>query len=346
MNRTHAVLSSLLFIVACSRGGAGNKGLNQPSNAIEQRLTPRGFPILPEVVDNPLTEAGIALGRRLFHEPLLSANGQQSCASCHLQRNSFSDPERTSLGITGKRGSRQAMALVNLAWAPSFFWDGRSISLEAQALEPVINPIEMAEQWDNVVLKVSTQTDFAPAFAQAFGDEEITSGRVAKAIAQFERTLIAGNSRYDQSLRGATELTREEEAGRILFFSEQAECFHCHASALLTDQRFHNNGLDSVPVDLGLGARTGKPEDSGLFKTPTLRNIALTAPYMHDGRFATLAQVVDHYDNGVQPSGTLDPLLQNGRKLAFTSPQKLALIAFLQTLTDTDLATRTDLGKP
>ncbi len=321
--------------------------LDYPQNAL---LPP---PILPP--DNPLTKEGIALGRMLFYDPILSGDSTQSCASCHLQSFAFTDSARFSRGITGAIGTRNAMQIINAAWQHSFFWDGRSPSLEAQALEPVENPIEMAARWPDVIARLRRHPTYPTLFYKAFGTQTITPKLVTKAIAQFERTLISFNSRYDQYKRGEIELTPLERLGEQLFFSEPlidplgtkitagGDCFHCHSGALFTDNLFHNNALDSAHTiydfpDPGLGAITQRPEDYGKFKTPTLRNIELTAPYMHDGRFATLEEVIrEHYNKGGYWSPTVDPLMKfvNKGGLRLNDMEIQALVAFLKTLTDT-----------
>lgn len=302
---------------------------------------PDRFPpvLIPE--DNPLTEEGVALGERLFFDPILSRDSTVACASCHDPQLAFSDARRQSLGVDGALGERNSMPLFNLAWIPSgFFWDGRAATLEAQVLEPVVDPHEMGETWENVEAKLRRHPAYPRLFMQAFDTDTITRDLVAKAIAQFERTLISADSKFDRFLRAEADLTPLEQQGFDLFFSERGDCFHCHGTRLLTDNRFHNNGLDAVPADSGLGAVTGRPADVGRFRTPSLRNVEYTAPYMHDGRFSTLGQVVEHYSTGVQPSATLDPLLSHGRRGDFTGEEKAALVAFLKTLSDPAFVSR------
>ena len=339
------LLFSILF-VSCS-----NK-----DNTIEEGYTPIPYTLeVPELfqqkliallipTNNPLTEEGIALGKKLFFDKKLSKDNTQSCASCHNPRNSFTDSLRFSLGVDGLPGSRNSMPLFNLAWNfnDKFAWDGKELSLERQALEPVRNPIEMHSSWPNVALKLQQDQEYPSMFLNAFGTEKIDSTLVTKAIAQFERTLISGNTKFDQYLLGNTSLSQQELNGFTIFMSEdKGDCFHCHGSdnnPLWTDNDFHNNGLDTSFNDLGLGAVTGDPNDNGKFKSPSLRNLVYTAPYMHDGRFSTLEEVINHYSEGLQNSSTIDPLMKkvNQGGVQLTPLEKADLKAFLITLTDDD----------
>ena len=284
------------------------------------------------------------MGKKLFFDKKLSKDNTQSCASCHNPRNSFTDSLRFSLGVDGVPGSRNSMPLFNLAWNfnDKFAWDGKELSLERQALEPVRNPIEMHSSWPNVALKLQQDQEYPSMFLNAFGTEKIDSTLVTKAIAQFERTLISGNTKFDQYLLGNTSLSQQELNGFTIFMSEdKGDCFHCHGSdnnPLWTDNDFHNNGLDTSFNDLGLGAVTGDPNDNGKFKSPSLRNLVYTAPYMHDGRFSTLEEVINHYSEGLQNSSTIDPLMKkvNQGGVQLTPLEKADLKAFLITLTDDD----------
>ncbi len=311
---------------------------------------PFKFPQFDVPEDNPMTIEGIALGKKLFYEKQLSGDNTQSCGSCHQPGNAFSDTGAVSTGIDGLSGNRSAMPIINLLWAKEFFWDGRAASLEDQALGPVVNPIEMHETWPNAVSKVQDNPMYPPLFIKAFGTEVVDSLLIAKAIAQFERTLISGNSKYDKVQRREAVLTPAEQAGLDLFQIEGpmdgnpngADCFHCHEFPLYTDNLFHNNGLDKEEdwTDFGLHDRTSNPFDKAKFKTPTLRNIALTAPYMHDGRFQTLEEVIDFYNTGGHTSSTLDPLMKNPETgLLLSDEDKSNLISFLHTLTDSSFIT-------
>lgn len=315
---------------------------------------PPFFPPMDIPEDNLLTEEGVHLGRMLFWETRLSQDESMSCASCHLPEHAFSDPSPYSTGVTGALGTRNAMALINLGWASSFFWDGRAFTLEDQIRDPVPHPDEMNLPWSEAVERLQSDdrdTNYPERFFEAFGTSDVTEDLVVKAIAQFIRTMISSDSKFDQWRRGETDLTNSEYNGYQMFLREGGDpevvpggefggdCFHCHGEAGLqfTDHLFHNNGLDSTFVaDAGHFNVTGSPLDSGLFRTPTLRNVALSAPYMHDGRFATLEAVIEHYNSGGVPSSTIDPFMKyQAGGLSLAPSQKADLIAFLHTLTDT-----------
>lgn len=299
-------------------------------------------PLIP--TNNPLTEEGVALGKKLFFDTKLSGNNTQSCASCHNPRNAFTDETRFSDGIDGTFGTRNSMPLFNLAWnfSDRFAWDGKELGLERQALEPVKNPIEMHSDWEDVASKLQQDAQYPTLFLEAFGTSTIDSTLITKAIAQFERILISGNSKFDQHLAGNATLTLQELNGFNVFMDEtKGDCFHCHGSdnnPLWTDNDFHNNGLDATFTDLGLGAVTGDPNDNGKFRSPSLRNLAFTAPYMHDGRFATLEEVINFYSEGLQISSTIDPLMKkvNQGGVQLTPQDKADLKAFLLSLTDNE----------
>ncbi|CAM1348942.1 cytochrome-c peroxidase [Tenacibaculum insulae] len=305
-------------------------------------------PVIP--VNNPLTEEGIALGKKLFFDKILSKNNTQSCATCHDPKKAFTDETQFSDGVDGFFGNRNSMPIFNLAWNfdERFTWDGKELSLERQALEPVRNPIEMHSKWTNVADKINNHAQYPSLFKEAFGNVKIDSTLITKAIAQFERTLISGNSKFDQFLLGQTTLTTEEQNGFDVFMDEtRGDCFHCHGSdnnPLWTDNQFHNNGLDNVFTDLGLGKVTGDPNDNGKFRSPSLRNLKFTAPYMHDGRFATLDEVINHYSTGLKSSTTIDPLMKkvNQGGVHLSNKDKADLKAFLLSLSDNDFVNNPD----
>tara|TARA_B100001758_G_C18370380_1_gene590988 strand:- start:530 stop:1561 length:1032 start_codon:yes stop_codon:yes gene_type:complete len=310
-------------------------------------VSTNGFPLMPVPNDNPLTIEGVELGRKLFYDPILSKDSLQSCASCHIQKHAFSDPLKFSVGVDGFPGNRNASTIVNAGWLSTFFWDGRSNSLENQAERPVESPIEMHENWNNAVLKLKNHKDYPSYFKAAFSEEKITKKLVTMAIAQFERTLISDKSKFDLFLKGNYSLTPLEAAGFNIFFSERGECFHCHGQPLFTDNEFHNNGLDYLSKDIGYEDVTGKTSDRGKFKTPTLRNIEFSAPYMHDGRFNTLEEVIDFYSDSVKFSSTLDPVMSaNSSSFHWTSIEKIQLLAFLKTLSDTAFINNPDYSNP
>ena len=307
-----------------------------------------GQPNIPP--DNPMTVEGVALGKKLFFDPILSADGTQACADCHAPAASFTDPRRFSIGIDGIPGDRNSMPIINMAWSVTnkFFWDGRATGLEGQAFGPVVNPIEMHNTWPNAVATLQAHAEYPEMFDAAFETSTIDSILVVKALAQFERTLISGNSKFDKYLREEVNLSPAEFRGLELFMDDfGGDCFHCHGgpgNPLFTDNDFHNNGLDATFTDLGLGAVTGNPADNGKFKTPSLRNLVFTAPYMHDGRFQTIDEVLDFYATGVTISPTIDPLMQlafqGGNQLSVD--EKADLKAFLLTLTDSSFVNNPD----
>ena len=300
--------------------------------------TPPGFPdmIIPE--NNPMTVEGIMLGEKLFNDNILSGDETVSCASCHIKTAGFSDTNQFSIGINGLAGDRNASTIINAGWNNQFNWDGSARNLEEQAFEPIRNPVEMNNTWENVEMKLNTHAEYPTLFKNAFNIDYIDSIHIVKAIAQFERTLISVNSRYDQYLRGEIQLTPSELNGFAIFNSEKGDCFHCHGTQMFTDNLFHNNGLDTEPFnDWGLGNITNNPLDNAKFKSPTLRNIEFSKPYMHDGRFNSLEEVVEHYNSGGNFSSTVDPLMKKlGVGLQLTNEEKQDLIAFLKTLSDPD----------
>lgn len=312
-------------------------------------------PELPR--DNPLTDEGVALGRRLFFEKMLSVNNRQSCASCHQPQHAFSDAgKRFSAGAEGGEGTRNAMSLYNMAWKQSFFWDGHATTLRQQVLMPIENTVEMHESLDRVIAKLSANQEYPRLFTSAFGSPEITTNRIALALEQFVLTLVSCDSKLDRALNGTEELTAAEKRGFELFMTEYdprrglhgADCFHCHGGALFHSQGFANNGLDSSFSDLGRAAVTGKDWDRGRFAVPSLRNVELTGPYMHDGRFKTLEEVVAHYCGGVKRSPTLDPNLAKHPDggVPLSQADQNALVAFLKTLTEESLrGSGSDLSK-
>jgi cytochrome c peroxidase len=320
-----------------------------PYRLVISSLFPR--PSLP--LDNPLTEEGVELGRLLFKDKRLSANNSQSCQSCHSPAAAGADPGRAfSLGAESKPGSRNAMPFFNLAWKNAFFWDGRAASLREQVLQPIQNPIEMHESLTNVVSKLRnsrgeealTKMNYSFLFQRAFGTPDITADRIARALEQFLLTQTSHDSKFDRALAGEARLTEQEQRGFQLFNTEYdprheqfgADCFHCHGGPLFQNAAFANNGLDERSSDLGRYEVTKRNGDQGKFAVPSLRNVAVTGPYMHDGRFQTLEQVIEHYCSGVRRSATLDPNLakhpDGGVPLA--EEDKRALVAFLKTLTD------------
>jgi cytochrome c peroxidase len=299
-------------------------------------------PDLPR--DNPLTGEGVALGGKLFFDRRLSQDDRQSCATCHRPNDAFSQPRRFSRGVDGDLGTRNAMALENLAWKSSFFWDGRAATLREQVLQPIQNPIEMHESLKDAVAKISADKDYPRLFADTFGSSEISADRIARALEQFLLVQVSFDSKYDRVMNGSAKFTEQEQRGFELFNTEYdpyhgqygADCFHCHGGPLFQSQNFANNGLDPVFADLGRYKVTKRAGDEGKFAVPSLRNVAVTAPYMHDGRFQTLEEVVEHYSTGMKRSATLDPNLAKHPDggVPLSADDKSALVAFLKTLTD------------
>ena len=307
---------------------------------------PSHFPKMPIPANNPLTVAGVKLGRHLFYDTILSIDSTMSCATCHHQEAAFTDSEAVSLGVDGIEGRRSSMSLIDIGFHTNgLFWDGREQLLETQAEVPVEDPIELHDSWPNVERKLQRHEDYPILFRKAFGIEqkvEITKDLAVKAIAQFERSIVSsGTAKYDRVIEGTDVFTYDELRGHNIFFdieediSRHAECGHCHNAPLFTINSFANNGIDDVDdgnlLDYGFGEFTNVDFDNGKFKIPTLRNIFSSAPYMHDGRFLTIDEVLDHYISGGHPSRNLDPVL---RPLEINSEDRIALKAFLRTLQD------------
>lgn len=312
---------------------------------------------IPE--DNPITREGVALGRMLFYEELLSANNKISCASCHQQALAFTDGRQFSVGVDGTPTRRNSMSLTNLLWVKNFFWDGRSPGLEDQALVPLTDPHEMGQSLEVSGTKLKATKIYPTIFKKAFGTPDINADRIVKALAQFERTLISANSKYDQYLTGSYQPTASELRGIQLFSrgtrmetnTRGGNCLHCHSIPKTFSETFHNNGLDQIPLDYGREDFTQLPEDRARFRVPTLRNIAVTGPYMHDGRFQSLQEVLDHYSDHIMPSATLSPFIagvtpQQINKLALTPEEKQDIINFLLMLTDTDFINNPEFSDP
>lgn len=323
---------------------------------------PSHFTDMPIPEDNPMTVEGVALGRKLFYEKRLSGDNSMACASCHSPETAFSDGNQFSVGIDGIAGSRNSMALINLGWSQVFFWDGRVKTLEEQIILPVEDPIEMHDTWMNVSDKLNASLEYRNMFFEAFGTNEIDSLLSAKAIAQFIRTMISGNSKFDviYKVENNYTLTSEEAdlfatvtaselSGYDLFKDlNGADCAHCHKGPLMQVEGFSNNGLDAVFTDNGRGGITNNPLDNGKFKIPTLRNIAYSAPYMHDGRFANLDEVIDHYSHHIQISSTLDPLIEFSEfgGVQLDAFEKDLLKQFLLTLSDESFINNPDFKEP
>lgn len=327
---------------------------------------PPGFLVAPITTQdntpptNPVTNPAATLGRVLFYDKRLSANNTVSCASCHRQENGFSDPRRFSVGFAGGSTARNSMGLTNARWYQrvKFFWDERAATLEAQTLQPIQNAIEMGMTLPALEVKLSAEPYYQALFTNAFGTSAVTSDRISRALAQFVRSIISTQTKFDAGVAvGFSNFTAEENLGRQIFNTpNQGGCAACHGTDnFVPGPNINNNGLENPYIDKGVGALTGLPQDEGLFKVPSLRNIELTAPYMHDGRFATLEQVVEFYNSGVVNHPNLSPPLKNPpnapspgapRRLNLTAAQKAALVAFLKTLTDPVLISNPKFSDP
>jgi cytochrome c peroxidase len=310
------------------------KSANKPTTTPIQFVIPAGFPPTKfNFSANPLTKEGVELGRHLFYDGRLSRDGKFPCASCHQQFAAFATYDHDlSHGYNNQFTTRNAPGLFNLAWESNFMWDGGINNLEVQPLAPITAPNEMAEDINTVVQRLREDETYKQLFTGAFGTAEVNSQRMLKALSQFMITLVSSNSKYDKMKRGQYTFNATEQAGYDLF---KAKCASCHVEPMFSDFSYRNNGLpiNDYLKDYGRMKITNKKEDSIKFKVPSLRNIYETYPYMHDGRFWNLSQVLEHYSTGIQNSTTLDPLLTN--KMPLTATDKYNLINFLGTLSDT-----------
>jgi len=294
---------------------------------------PKGFPEpVYDFKNNPLSEEGFQLGRNLFYDPILSRDNTISCASCHLQQTGFTHVDHDlSHGIEGKIGTRNSMTLMNLAWSKTFMWDGGVNHLDVQYLHPITSEVEMDETLSNVVKKLQESPKYPSLFKEAFGTDKITGQLTLKALSQFVVLLTTSNSKYDKVLRLEEHFSEMEQKGYAVF---KQNCASCHQEPLFTNDSFENNGLalDTTLNDIGRMRITQNESDRQKFKVPTLRNVQFTFPYMHDGRFETLTEVIKHYNSGIVQSPTLSKKLQQPMQLS--DHERTELVAFLKTLTD------------
>jgi cytochrome c peroxidase len=292
---------------------------------------PATFPILEIPASNPTTVQGVKLGRMLYYDPILDRDSTRACADCHIQSNSF-----TSAG--------EVLPHLNLAWNTAFLWNGK---VQGTLEDIMLFEVKLFFQTD--LRRLQNHPEYPRLFYEAYGKDTITYELAARAISQFERTLFSSKSKYDKVLdqNSGVFLTDEELSGYEIFFTEKGDCFHCHGGILFTDNQFHNNALDANP-EAAFSETTGFALDRGRFKTPTLRNIELTGPYMHDGRYTTLEEVIDFYSEGLKSSETVDPLMKNLHVggIRLTTQEKHDLLAFLKTLTDTAYTTNPLLSSP
>ncbi|NOY51808.1 MAG: c-type cytochrome [Chlorobi bacterium] len=318
----------VLLSQGCKKTATTNDPIYKPTPYDLQK--PEGFPDLFIDSDNPMTVEGVKLGRMLYYDSIIDKDHSRACAGCHSQEESFT------------LSSVNSLAHINLGWNGVYLWNGK---IEGR-LEDIML-FEVEEFFETDMSKLNNDTIYPELFKKAFNADVVTSKEVSYALAQFERTMISANSRWDRYLRGELTLTQAEAQGYELFFTEKGDCFHCHGTILFTDNLFHNNGLDSLP-EPGRELISNNPDDKGKFKSPTLRNIMLTAPYMHDGRYETIEEVIDFYSHGVKWSPTIDPLMKkvgNGG-VQLTQQEKNNLIAFLKTLTDTTYINNPELSDP
>ena len=355
---TLLILTGIFFFVACKDDDAPTETItiDETPYVLEYGALPA--PTLP--ADNPLTVQGVQLGRMLFFEKLMSKDGTQACADCHRQPDGFSDSTKFSIGVEGLPGKRQAMPIFNMAYHTNqFFWDGRANLLRDQSLLPIQDPLEMNETLENVIAKLGNEKMYRDQFTRAFGSEEITSEKMSLAMEQFMMSIISNDSKFDQWQAGTATLTESEERGRLLFETEYnpffpefsgADCAHCHGGANFENDQYMNNGSDTDAefTDMGREDATENAADRAKFKVPTLRNVAVTAPYMHDGRFQTLEEVVDHYNEGIKESSTADETVLNTKDtgLFLTAQDKVDLVNFLKTLTDETFLTNEEYRSP
>ncbi|WP_229238993.1 cytochrome-c peroxidase [Emticicia sp. C21] len=310
--------------------------------------TPVNFPApVYDVVKNPVTADGFKLGRKLFYESALSRDNSISCGNCHIQAAGFTQHGHdVSHGVDDRLGNRNSPPIMNLAWSKSFMWDGGVFHLELFPISPITNPVEMDEKMENVLAKLKADKAYEELFYKAYGSKEITGNKVFNALTQFMLLCISSDSKYDSVMRETgVKFNEIEQKGYTLF---KNKCSTCHQEPLFTDGTFRNNGLNNTyNPDIGRQAITLDANDQFKFKVPSLRNNAFTVPYMHDGRFTSLDQVLEHYSTGITNSPTLDPLLkQNGTPgLSLNAEQKMALKAFLNTLNDKHFITRKDLSE-
>lgn len=346
MKKGIIILFAGLLITACSFIYSCSKKVDA-----DHQTTPINFVVPPGFPEpqykfegNPLTKEGFELGRKLFYDGNLSKDGNFSCASCHQQFAAFATFDHDlSHGFNNQFTTRNAPGLFNMVWLKELHWDGSINHIEVQPLAPLTAPNEMAEDINNLIAKLKSDNTYKKMFKSAYGDEDINSQRMLKALAQFIGLLVSSNSKYDKVKKGERTFTTAEQTGYSAF---QAKCTSCHKEPLFTDLSYRNTGMpvNTFLNDYGRMRITGKKEDSLKFKVPSLRNVLQTFPYGHDGRFYSLDNVLNHYSNGIQNSSTLDPLLKN--KIFFTTQERYYIKTFLATLTDSTLLTDKRFEQP
>lgn len=339
MNRIYSILFFLLIVIL----GLQFKSNDKANFALSK--IPDNWPKpIYDFEKNPLNSTTVELGRKLFYDPILSFDNTISCSSCHLSFTAFTHVDHAlSHGIGDSIGTRNSPVLINLAWNKHFMWDGAVNHIDVQALAPITHPSEMGESLENVIRKLSLHDSYPKLFKEAFGGKEITSKHLLKALAQFQLTLISANSKYDKVKRKEATFSKQEKSGYKLF---KKNCASCHTEPLFTSGEFENNGLaiDSFLNDIGRAKITQLSTDKYKFKVPTLRNIEFSFPYMHDGRFKSLREVLDHYSSPVFPTENVSKELVNG--IMLSSNEKTDIIAFLLTLSDKEFLFNPDFQFP
>jgi cytochrome c peroxidase len=337
-----------LLCLAVGVAAAGDRRMSVPKDTLPAVLSLSVIPLgldadRPVPKDNPLTEARVRLGRRLFFDPTLSADRTVACATCHDPGHGFASPAGVGVGVGGRRTARKAPSLFNRAYGKAFFWDGRELSLEAQALRPIANADEMGDSVERALKRLQADLAYVHAFRAAFPDG-LTATNLARALASFERVLLTGNSRVDRFRAGDLGALDERERHGLWLFESRGQCWRCHTGRNFSDEAYHNTGVrwGKQPPDLGRYAVTHKDSDRGRFKTPTLRGLARTAPYMHDGSLKTLEEVVDFYNRGGGKNPNLDPAMA---PLGLSKDEVKDLVAFLRALSDSGTSSRVDAGK-
>lgn len=338
-------LGLMLLSQACQPKKVAEVGLQEPSYFVPVKQEDRAR-YRPELAD---------LGRHLFYDPILSSDSTVSCSSCHQQDKAFTDGLTVSVGVQGRAGNRNAISLGNVGYRyKGLFWDGKAETLEASVVHPLTSGMEMNSNWPEVLDKLAKHGFYRTRFNSLFRtNDSISRAQVEEALAQFMRSLISANAKFDRVLLEKEQFSALEEQGFQIFFDSaedlpNAECGHCHTDPLFTSLEYANNGIEAIDEldafkDVGRYAISGDPFDRGRFRVPSLRNVALTAPYMHDGRFQTLEEVVDHYASGGHPQINTSP---NVRKLQLDDEHKRALVAFLHTLTDSVFITASQFSNP
>lgn len=318
--------------------------IDEPQSTFEGFVVPSHFPEpVYDFEGNQPTEAGFELGRKLFYDTQLSSDNTISCGSCHAQVHGFADHGTSlSTGVNGLKGTRNSPSTANLAWMPNFMWDGGINHIEVMPIAPITTEVEMNLPLNEAVTRLEADSEYPALFEKAFGTKDINTQKILFALTQFQGLIVSSQSKYDKYIEGNLALTEAESRGLILF---EGNCSSCHEGVLQSGFTFQNNGLDSVyTADEGRARITLDPNDLGKFRVPSLRNVGMTGPYMHDGRFFTLQEVLEHYSEGIVQSATLAPELENG--LALSEEEQADIISFLHTLSDFEMISDMRFSEP